>query len=362
MKTNGLLLVIFISIVFYAFSDGNSFKQLMRIGGTQLNGSGCVCHNLQSDPNVHVWVTGPDTLISGQTAEYKMFLYGGSAIAGGYNIAVRYGTLNVAGYLSLLIDNELTQAFPLLFPSTQDTIFWPFLYTAPDSVDIDTIYSVGLSSNFDGDPNVGDTWQFGPKFPVRVLHDVTPVELVSFSSEVENSGVRLSWKTSTETNNKGFEVQRKNNTSEKSKWETISFVNGNGTSSNIHSYSYLDKNLNFENYSYRLKQVDYNGSFEYSKIINVELGNTVESYVLNQNYPNPFNPGTTISYELPQSANVIIKVYDVLGNEVKTLVNNNEQAGKHQIYFDASKLSSGIYLYKMQAGKYSEIKKMILLK
>ncbi len=362
MKTNGLLFVLFISIVFYAFSDGNSFKQLMRIGGTQLNGTGCVCHNLHDDPNVHVWVTGPDTLISGQTALYKMYMYGGAAVAGGYNIAVRFGTLDIAGYLSLLIDNELTQAFPLLFPSPQDTIYWPFLYTAPDSVDIDTIYSVGLSSNFDGDPNVGDTWQFGPKFPVTVLHDVTPVELASFYSQVNSNTVNLFWKTSTETNNKGFEIQRKDNLLDESKWETVKFIVGNGTTTKIHSYNYLDKDLASSNYSYRLKQVDYNGSFEYSKVINVELGNAIESYVLNQNYPNPFNPGTTISYELPNSANVTIKVYDVLGNEIKTLVNNNEQAGKHQIYFNASDLSSGVYFYQMHAGNYSEIKKMVLLK
>ena len=123
MRVNILLLFLFISLTLAALG----LDDIERIGGTQLNGNGCVCHTTVESPNVNVWIEGPDTMIAGQSAIYKMFMSGGPAIAGGYNVAVRFGLLDTLDNLSILIDNELTQNFPLPFTSTNDTIFWPFL-------------------------------------------------------------------------------------------------------------------------------------------------------------------------------------------------------------------------------------------
>jgi hypothetical protein len=128
----------------------------------------------------------------------------------------------------------------------------------------------------------------------------------------------------------------------------------------------VDKNLSIGKYQYRLKQIDFDGSFEYSNIIEAEI-NSPEEFSLSQNYPNPFNPTTTIQYSIPsngkgETSNVTLKVFDVLGNEAATLVNEEKQPGVYEVEFDASQLSSGIYFYKLQTENYSSTKKMILLK
>ncbi len=191
----------------------------------------------------------------------------------------------------------------------------------------------------------------------------TPVELTNFVSEIRNDDVILNWQTSTETNNQGFEVQRMKETNEpkNENWRTINFVKGNGTSTEEHNYSYTDKPAESGLYKYRLKQIDYNGNYKYSNIIEVNYL-SIESFKLEQNYPNPFNPSTTIGYELPKASYVTLKVYDMLGNEVKTLVNGNEKAGVHEVIFNASELASGVYMYKFNSGNFTTMKKMILLK
>ncbi len=194
------------------------------------------------------------------------------------------------------------------------------------------------------------------------VSSIIPVELTSFSGRVENGSVILNWSTATETNNRGFEVERSQKSEDGNQnWENVGFVNGNGTTTKQHNYSFKDnKNLS-GNYNYRLKQIDFDGSFEYSNIVEVNITSPVK-FSLEQNYPNPFNPGTVISWKSPVSSRQTLKVYDVLGREVATLVNEYKPAGTYQVEFNASKLPSGIYFYRLNAGSFTQTKKMILIK
>jgi len=365
MKNYLLLIFSFVSFVTLAYSGLFEYDLL---GGTELNGAGCVCHTTERDTTVSVWIEGPDTLMAGQTGVYKMFLANGPAEAGGYNVAGRFGIMSLLDSFSVWdyrSPNELTQSFPLVFPTPQDTIYWEFAYTAPDSVVIDTLYSCGLSIVYDSVPDFHDRWNFGPKFPVTVIDNVVPVELISFAAKANNRDAVLNWSTSTETNNAGFEIERKQIFNSQNypdnNWERINFVNGNGTSNELHNYSYVDDNLAPGKYLYRLKQIDFNGTSKYSHTIEVEIFSP-NDFVLEQNYPNPFNPGTKISWQSPVDGYQKLKVYDVIGNEVATLVNEYRSAGNYDILFDASHLSSGIYFYELVVDKFSSVKKMILLR
>ncbi len=206
-----------------------------------------------------------------------------------------------------------------------------------------------------------------------------PVELTSFEASVNQDKVNLKWKTATELNNYGFEIERqlsnKQPEGNNQNWKKVGFVAGSGNSSSQKEYSFIDKNLvGGSNFDYRLKQIDKDGSFSYSDIINVKV--IPSQYMLFQNYPNPFNPTTKIKYSIPSSdlkmghldkseqvaPSVQLIVYDILGREVATLVNKNQQPGNYEVEFNASNLASGVYFYKLKAGNYSSVKKMILLK
>lgn len=194
---------------------------------------------------------------------------------------------------------------------------------------------------------------------------VLPVELISFSASKSNNTVELNWKTACEQNNKGFEIERSIIDAAKQgerKWETLGFVAGKGTTCYQSSYSFKDVVFASMDYVYRLKQMDFDGTFKYSDEITVGSMFTPEKYLLGQNFPNPFNPTTTITYQVPSNGLVTLKVYDALGKEVATLVNQELSAGSYQAKFDASKLTSGIYFYKLQSGNYSDIKKAMLIK
>ena len=184
----------------------------------------------------------------------------------------------------------------------------------------------------------------------------------SFTANVSNGNVVLNWITATETNNKGFEVQR----SSGSDYQTIAFIQGNGTSTQQHSYTYSDQNVTDGSYSYRLRQVDFDGSSAYSQVVEVNV-TAPKVYSLAQNYPNPFNPTTQINFSLATDSKVTLKVFDILGQEIATLLNGNLLAGPHFVNFDASKLTSGVYLYRMDAtgadgSNFTAIKKMLLTK
>ncbi len=270
MKINYLLAFLF--LIFVTAAIVANIEETTLIGCTELNGLGCVCHTTERDTLVKVWVEGPDSLFVGQTGLYKMFMAGGPAEAGGYNVAGRFGEMILVDTFSHqhpLALNELTQAFSLPFPTIQDTIYWEFGYKALEtSPEWDTIYSCGLSLVWDSIPDFRDRWNFGPKFPVKIL-SITGIE--------ENS---------------------------------------------IHP----------------------------------------EEFVLHQNYPNPFNPTTKISWQSSKGSRQSLKIYDINGKEIEILFDEYKPAGSYEVRFDALGLPSGIYFYKLEAGSFTQTKKMTLLK
>jgi len=189
-----------------------------------------------------------------------------------------------------------------------------------------------------------------------------PVELTSFAASVNDGEVTLSWSTSTETNNQGFDVERNSGNG----FEKIGFVAGFGTSTENHSYSFVDGSLQEGSYTYRLKQIDYDGTFEYSDVIEVDV-TVPKVFALEQNYPNPFNPSTTIKFSLAADSKVTLTVFDILGQEVVNLISGNLAAGLHEINFNASNIPSGVYFYRIDATvvdgtNFTSVKKMILTK
>ncbi len=194
------------------------------------------------------------------------------------------------------------------------------------------------------------------------LWDIIPVELVSFTASTIDNQVTLNWATASELNNHGFEVQRSSN----GDFVTVGFVQGFGTTSETQNYTYTDREIPAGFYSYRLKQIDLDGSFSYSDVVEVDVTG-VREYALHQNYPNPFNPSTKIEFSLAIDSKVNLKVFDVLGQEVVTLINTDLVAGAHNINFDASNLNSGVYFYRLEAqgvngATFTLTRKMILTK
>ncbi len=200
---------------------------------------------------------------------------------------------------------------------------------------------------------------FHPSMTGMIMAVPLPVELISFTAYLNDGFVDLQWKTATESNNRGFEIERKTEAG----WEKVGFTEGHGTTTQENSYSFRDdiRKLQSEIISYRLKQIDLNGIYEYST--EVKLNKSVPSdFSIMQNFPNPFNPSTQINFSVPQSSHVLLKVYDANGSEIATLVNQNKSAGNYVIDFNASDLASGIYYYSITAGSFSKTKKMILMK
>lgn len=252
---------------------------------------------------------------------------------------------------------------------------------------VDGSYGYGLAgSNIYKTTNGGDNWELQYVDPLNSFSDIffvnrnkcwvvgengivlttdnggIPVELTSFTSSVSINDVTLNWLTATETNNQGFQIERRNVQDESyDDWNSFGFVTGNGTTTEPQSYSFADKNLEAGKYQYRLKQIDFDGTFEYSNKIEVEI-NVPLKFSLGQNYPNPFNPSTSIQYAIASRQFVTLKVYDVLGNEIATLVNEEKPAGNYDVEFNASHMASGIYYYQLRAGEFVETKKMILMK
>jgi hypothetical protein len=237
---------------------------------------------------------------------------------------------------------------------------WSAEYNALD----DSLYTRPLISiGIDGGIYIaGSTHESGTDYRFALIkYAVTvPVELTSFTAASNNNDMLLNWSTVTETNNRGFEIQRAAASSSYG-WKDIGFVEGNGTTTSPHNYSFIDKNISAGKYQYRLKQINLDGSFEYSNIIEAEIL-LPAVFALSQNFPDPFNPATTINYSLSNDGLVTLKVYDVLGKEVTTLVNENQKAGLHSINFNAVNLPSGVYIYRLFSGKNTFSKKMILLK
>ena len=186
-----------------------------------------------------------------------------------------------------------------------------------------------------------------------------PVELTSFTASRSNNKVNLNWTTATELNNHGFEIER---SLDNTHWATIGFKQGSGTTTHPQQYSYSEDIPHLTNpiIYYRLKQVDYNGSFKYTDIVEITVAPT--KFSLEQNYPNPFNPSTQINWQSPVGGRQTLKVFDVVGREVATLINDYKEAGNYEVEFDASQLASGVYFYQLKVGSFIENKKMLLLK
>ncbi|MBK6914154.1 MAG: T9SS type A sorting domain-containing protein [Ignavibacteriales bacterium] len=244
-----------------------------------------------------------------------------------------------------------------IFSTIDGGVSWQSQDT-PTDVTLNEIYFTDISTG----------WSVGEQgIILKTLTGGTiPVELTSFTGTAQHNYVSLNWQTATETNNSGFKIERKQVGSPQSSvgnqdWNQIAFVPGFGTTTEPKSYSFIDENLSSGKYQYRLKQIDFDGSFEYSNTVEVEVSTPVK-FALEQNYPNPFNPSTVISYSLPQKEFVSIKVIDILGREVATLVNEVKPAGKFEVEFDASSLASGVYVYQIKAGSFTTSKKMLLTK
>jgi hypothetical protein len=208
------------------------------------------------------------------------------------------------------------------------------------------------------------------QFPYKGADESTPlpVELTTLVASVVHNSILINWSTGTETNNRGFEILRSAQ-NDIDNWKKMGFVPGHGTTTEPQFYSFTDESLQPGKYQYRLKQIDFDGSFEYSNILQVTI-NLPTEFSLSQNYPNPFNPNTKIKYTVPSvtlrqaqsDILVTIKVFDVLGNEIETLVNEEKPAGEYEVEFNGTNHPSGIYFYQLKAGDFVQTRKMILLK
>jgi len=235
-----------------------------------------------------------------------------------------------------------------------------FVTSSPTGITAKTTAEMKTQSTFTG-WDFTTIWEIVSGFYPRlksIPDPALPVELISFTVSITNNSTVLHWQTATEVNNYGFDVER---STKNEGWEKIAFVQGYGNSNSPKSYSFADEPFGEREFNYRLKQIDTDGKYKYSQEVEVYLEIPVK-FSVKQNFPNPFNPTTRIEFTLPSENNVEIKVFNILGMEVATLLYENRQAGTHSVEFNASELSSGIYFYKIVSGNYSEIKKMILLR
>jgi len=259
------------------------------------------------------------------------------------------------------------QTYRMYLNITQEVNSNPSFFTMPVQIKVNTSLGDTVVSVFNNEQNQDFQFDvlgtplsivFDPdNWILKTVGSILPIELISFTGRVENGKTILEWTTASEINNHGFEIQRGLDSDH---FITIGFVEGNGTTTETNQYKFVDEGFKGNVY-YRLKQVDFNGTFSYSDIVEIN-GVTVTTIELEQNYPNPFNPSTIIKYQIGEAGYINLRVYDVLGNDVVTLINKDMQAGSYEIEFDARNLPSGIYYYTLSAGSYELTKKMILIK
>jgi len=262
----------------------------------------------------------------------------------------------------------LRNSVNLYFSESGSDLYW-------DISNFDSTQATIISDNHNDSIYVNSGNNFGQFVLYLVTPDSTlctknvyidypsPVELTSFTSSVSGRDITLNWSASSEINNSGFEVERRDAGSEtQDVWVKAGFVIGNGNSSATRNYEFTEKNLNSGKYNYRLKQIDFNGNFEYFELSEVVIIGIPIKYNLSQNYPNPFNPVTNLEFGIPELEFVTLKIYDVLGRELVTLVNEIKEPGYYNIKFNASDLSSGVYFYRMTAGDFAAVKKLVVLK
>lgn len=305
---------------------------------------------------------GPSNLHTGS-------FVGSTAIVGTMNVDynVYYGadaTSLHAGWNDFAY-SDLAQYKTAASPHEQNTIFKPTEFvsltdlhltgTSNGDVDLVGLPIVGITDDIDGQTR-------NVTHPYRGADEGTnpiPVELTSFAANTNGNNVILNWSTATETNTMSFIIERKLNET----WQNIGQTSAAGNSVTPISYQFTDENVAAGNYQYRLKIVDFDGSFEYSNVIEIDV--TVPLvFSLEQNYPNPFNPSTTINYQLAETGKVSLKIFDVIGKEVTTIVNEIQEAGVYSVKFDTKSLNlnSGVYFYRLETGEFVSTKKMILIK
>lgn len=336
------------SIVFYAYQTGSTTTSTFTA------------------VNYRVWAGNPGTgtVVFGDTATNRL-------TATYFTNCYRYSSTAV-GTTRPVMANRVSAGFAL----TEGTYWLDWasagtLTSGPWALPITISGQQTTGNAFQRDPNLvwnpandnGSLTRQGFPFKIYGTMSIVPVELKSFVAVSNGNKVQLNWTTATELNNKGFEIQRSGIDEQ---FVTIGFVNGNGTTTNGQSYSYTDNNLTQGKYFYRLKQVDFDGSFEYSEVIEAEII-APSVFSLEQNYPNPFNPSTKIDFSLAVDSKVEMKLFNILGQEVASIFSGNVSAGYQTITLDASSLISGIYFYKLEAkgkdgSEYTSIKKMILAK
>lgn len=335
--------------------DNNATKEIVIAG----NGS--------TERKIYLLQQSGDTLTSTMIADWATQLGIGGRLYGG-----SAGDIDLNGKLDFVFgsrDANPNNASIYRLEYQSGAINLPASYTSA-VIDQGYITPIGGNgrwihvaiANVDGDPKAEVLYGegTGEQAPIVIIdiEGQLPVELKSFAASVVNGFVQLNWSTATETNNRGFEVQRKVDGSD---FVTIAFVQGKGTTTQSQNYSFVDNNVQTGTYSYRLKQVDMNGSYSYSNVVEVTTNPT--DYSLEQNYPNPFNPSTTINFTLAKESNVNLKVFNLLGQEVASLVSNEfMQAGKYSYKFDARSLASGTYIYRLEAGDFVQTMKMTLTK
>ena len=315
----------------------NTTQTLSNISSYNLGGMGAV---ITSAANL-----GSTVITRGHSQQLSP---GGKSILRYYDISPANNTSLNATLVFNYNHNELngiSESNLCLFRSTNLGETWDQKNGTVDTVN-NTVTLSGISSF--------SRWTLGDK------NSPLPVTLKSFSSSVNGRDVRLTWSTSSETNNAGFATERKTAESE---WTKIGFVKGNGTVSVPSNYSYEDRKLSSGKYQYRLKQVDFNGNSEYFPLDGFAEVEAPAGFDLSRNYPNPFNPSTKIDFQIPVDSKVSLVIYDIIGREVKTLINNEfRKADYYTVEFNAAGISSGVYFYRMRAGDFREARKMIVLK
>ncbi|QQS35016.1 MAG: T9SS type A sorting domain-containing protein [Ignavibacteriales bacterium] len=291
-----------------------------------------------------IWLVGKDGLIMRSEDAGISWSQVNASSEYDFNSIVMMSPIHIGIYGRKKIDNS-----PLIMETHDGGNSWVFIGTPVQLESINFVY-----------PNGSNAWAAGDKGTILYSsHWFTPVEMSSFIAVYSNGSVQLNWSTASELNNQGFEIERSTN---KTDWIKIGFKEGQGTTTEQQNYSYTDdvNGINISKLYYRLKQMDYDGSYEFTDIVEVTVAPL--KFSLSQNYPNPFNPSTNISWQSPVGSHQTLKVYDVLGREVATLVNEYRDAGSYEVEFDASQLASGVYYYQLRTEKFSETKKMMVVK
>lgn len=356
----------------------NIYNNSIRIGG---NHTGGTANNV-----ISAGIVKSSTSATGTFKMHNNIVLNtrGGGTAGTFHTGFFAGSTNLVGTLSIdhnvyyanngvdsfhagwngFLYNSITQYRDSANPHEQHSIFKSTNFvsgtdlhlTGASNGDVDLVGMpiAEFTHDIDGDPR-------SPNYPYRGADEAStpiPVELAMFNAGVEGNSVKLSWTTATEKNTQAFFIERK---FENENWSNIGRIDAAGTSTELKQYEYFDQNVRNGNYTYRLRIVDFDGSYNYSPVIEIKIGTPID-FSLYQNYPNPFNPNTTINFSIPQRSNVKLVVFNQIGEEIRTLLNQEMNSGKYIVNFNGDNLPSGIYFYKLEAGNFTQTKKCILIK